>query len=262
MIPTSVNWGTTWTFSNYTQDNYYGITVSVGSYTTTTCQLTVTVYGLISLSKIHVYFITYESTLTNTYKTKVVSGSSTIGCYYDAGGCIFPPKIKVNSNSTISSAGTSIFTFFNNMYFYGLNHFIIYHEYNDTDFSNSTTYMDPSIKMSFDATSTILNNDVYKTTFSFSGNSNNMFTFKFGYLIDLNFDCPSSGDIYHISSTQCANACPSSFYFDANNYCWKCSSQCFQCTGPTNNDCLSCYTTTHHRVLNGTSCSCQPLYYY
>ena len=127
VIPTSVNWGTTWTFANYTQDNYYGITVQVGSHTTTNCQLTVTVYGLIKLSKIYVYFLTFESALTNTYKTRVLSGTSTIGCYYDAGGCIYPLKIKVNSNTTISSAPTSITTFFDNMYFFGLNHFILYH---------------------------------------------------------------------------------------------------------------------------------------
>ena len=117
--------------------------------------------------------------------------------------------------------------------------------------------------MSFDATSSFLNADIYKTDFSFTGNPNNMFTFKFGYLIDLNFDCPSSGDIYHISSTQCNSSCPSNFYPNTTNmYCYRCSTQCFQCTGPTNSDCTSCYTTTQRRVLNGTTCACQPLYYY
>lgn len=45
-------------------------------------------------------------------------------------------------------------------------------------------------------------------------------------------------------------------------YCILCSSRCFQCTGPTNNDCASCYTTAQRRTLNGTQCSCQTLYYY
>jgi hypothetical protein len=82
--------------------------------------------------------------------------------------------------------------------------------------------------MNFDVLSSSLKSpDAYQTTLAFSGNSLGMFSFKFGYLIDLNFNCPNSGDIYHKSSTQCDSVCPTSFYPDAMNYCMKCGSQCF-----------------------------------
>lgn len=213
---------------------------------------------------LQVYYFTYETTLTNTYKTRVVSGSDTIGCYYDSGGCTLPWKIKVWSNSTISSAATSIKTFFNNMYFFGLSHFIIHHQMLDSDFTASL-YTDPAVKMSFDVTSSALKTgtDVYQSTFNFAGNSLSYFTLRYSYLIDLNFDCPATGDIYHISSTQCDSACPSNFYPNSTTkYCFRCSSRCFQCTGPTNNDCTSCYTTAQRRVLVGSVCVCQTLYYF
>jgi hypothetical protein len=111
--------------------------------------------------------------------------------------------------------------------------------------------------MSFNSGSTTVSNTAYNTSISFSGNPFQLFSFKFGYVIDLNFDCTSSVDIYHISSTQCESACGNNFYPDANKYCWRCSRQCRLCNGPTNNDCTSCYTTTQFRVLNGSSCVCQ-----
>lgn len=77
-------------------------------------------------------------------------------------------------------------------------------------------------------------NDVYTTTLGFTGNSNQYFSFKFGYIIDTNFDCPTAVQIYHTSSTQCDTACPAGQYPNANLYCTKCSSRCSKCTGPTN----------------------------
>ena len=122
------------------------------------------------------------------------------------------------------------------MYFYGLSHFIIYHELNDADFTVSP-YVDPFVRMDFDTSGTGLKSgsDTYQTTVSFTGNPYNFFSFKFSYLVDMKFDCPATGDIYHISSTQCDSKCMNNFYADAQKYCWKCASQCFNCTGPTNN---------------------------
>ena len=87
------------------------------------------------------------------------------------------------------------------MYFYGLSHFIIYHELNDADFTVSP-YVDPFVRMDFDTSGSSLNpgTDTYKTTVSFTGNPYNFFSFKFNYLVDMNFDCPATGDIYHLSS--------------------------------------------------------------
>lgn len=77
------------------------------------------------------------------------------------------------------------------MYFFGLNHFIIYHEYNDLDFVAATSYSDPAVRMAFDVTGSS-GNDVYSTNLAFTGNPYPLFSFKFGYLIDVSSDCPSS----------------------------------------------------------------------
>ncbi len=234
----------------------------MGNFGTTSCQLFITVYGFTILSKVNVFYFTWESTLTNTYTTRVSSGTLAIGCVYDVGGCTIPTKIKVWSNTTIITANIGITTYFDNMYFFGLNHFIIYHDLNDADFL-ANPFTNPSIQMKFDMSSSMLRSgtDQYQTSLAFTGNTNNMFSFKFGYLIDIKFDCPATGNIYHISSTQCDVACPAGYY-PSGVYCPKCSSRCQQCTGPTNNNCTSCYNILQFRVLNGTTCNCQPLNYY
>ena len=116
-----------WTLTNYSVENYYGFSISLSSLTATNCQLNIIVYGFTLLSKLNVFFITWETSLTNTYTTRVVSGTSAVGCFYDSGGCTIPLKIKVSSNTTFTTSGTSINSFYDNMYFFGLNHFIIYH---------------------------------------------------------------------------------------------------------------------------------------
>ena len=77
------------------------------------------------------------------------------------------------------------------MYFFGINHFIIYHEYDDLDFV-AIPFINPSIKMNFVASNSY-GNDVYKTDISFTGNPNQLFSFNFGYLIDVSSDCPTTG---------------------------------------------------------------------
>lgn len=259
-IPTSTNYNTTWAFDNYTTTDYYGVRIELSNFGNAGCQATTVVYGFLKLSRVSFYLFTWETKLTNTYWTRVVSGSASIGCYYDAGGCIYPLKIKVGSNTTIKTGQTFLNSFYDNMYFFGLNHFIIYHDLNDADFTSSP-YSDPAIKMNF-ATTTSSGNDPYSTNIAFTGNPDNLFSFKFGYLIDTNFDCPSSGNIYHISSTQCDSVCPSAQFPNLTNMvCYKCHSQCSKCTGPNTNECQACYTT-QNRVLNGTTCMCQIYYFY
>jgi hypothetical protein len=46
--------------------------------------------------------------------------------------------------------------------------------------------------MNFVATNSY-GNDVYKTDISFTGNPNKLFSVKFGYLIDVSSDCPTTG---------------------------------------------------------------------
>lgn len=75
--------------------------------------------------------------MTNTYTTRVVTGTLSVGCYYDGGGCTVPLYIKVNSNSTFTTAATSISSYYDNMYFYGINHFIVYHDYTDAQYNAS-----------------------------------------------------------------------------------------------------------------------------
>ncbi len=217
-------------------------------------------YGYVKLSKISFYLFTWETVLTNTYWTRVVAGSASVGCYYDAGGCKYSWKIKVGSNSTFKTGQTFLTPYYDSMYFFGLNHFIIYHNLNDGDFSASP-YSDPATRMSFDVLSSS-GNDVYSTNIQFNGNPNNYFSFKFGYLIDTNFDCPTSGNIYHISSTQCDSVCPSAQFPNLTDMvCYKCNSRCSKCTGPTNNECTACYAS-QNRTLSGTTCQCIIYNYY
>lgn len=118
-------------------------------------------YGLAKLEKISLYYFTYETSLTNTYTTRAISGISDVGCYYDGGGCTLPWKIVVKSNSTFSTSSTFIKSYIDNIYFYGLRYFIIFH--NETD---------PTISMNFDSISSNLKptTDIYETSISFSGN--------------------------------------------------------------------------------------------
>ncbi len=44
---------------NFTTENYYGISLSLSSFGSTSCQLTVTVYGYTKISQVNVYYITY-----------------------------------------------------------------------------------------------------------------------------------------------------------------------------------------------------------
>ncbi len=263
IISTPSNGNTNWVFSNYTTENYYGFGLSLGNFGTTSCQVTITVYGLTLLSSVNVFYFTWETSMTNTWTTRVISGTSSIGCFYDSGGCILPLKIKVWSNTTFNTASTGITTYFDNMYFFGLNHFIIYHDLNDADFLASP-YSDPPIQMGFDMSSSSLKSgtDQYQSSMTYAGNPNNLFSFKFGYLIDISFDCPTTVNIFHISSTQCDTVCPIGFYANASNYCLACASRCYKCTGPTNNDCAACFSNTQYRILNGSTCVCQPLYNY
>ena len=199
--------------------------------------------------------------MTNTYTTRTISGTSAVGCFYDVGGCIIPSKIKVTSNTTFKTAQTYLNPYFDDRYFFGMNHFIVYHEYADSTFT-TYPYTDPLIKMSFDTVSST-GNDVYSTDITFTGNPFKMFSLKFGYLIDVSSDCPATGNIYHINSYQCDSSCPWYQYENTtNNYCYGCNSRCQGCTGPSNNQCTGCNTAAHHRILNGTTCVCQPLYYY
>lgn len=157
----------------FTTENYYGIRVSLGNYGSTSCQLTVTVYGYTKINSVNAYYITYESTLTDTYKTRTLSGSSSVGCYYTWTGCGTNASI---SSSKFQTTNTLLTTFFNNRYFYGLNSFIIYQNYNPNDFNkpNVNSYTDPNIQMIFTTSSSYLvNTDVYETPVSFTGNPNN-----------------------------------------------------------------------------------------
>jgi hypothetical protein len=131
--------------------------------------MSVVVYGFVKLNRVSFYLFTYESSLTNTYKSRVVSGSAAVGCYYDIGGCKYPLKIKVTSNSTFKTAQTYLTPFYNNMYFFGLNHFIVYHEHRDLDFV-ANPYSNPGVKMEFNVTGSS-GNDVYSTFLVFSGNT-------------------------------------------------------------------------------------------
>lgn len=47
------------TFVNYTIQNYYGISLSLGSYGATSCTMSVFAYGFVQIRKISSYFITY-----------------------------------------------------------------------------------------------------------------------------------------------------------------------------------------------------------
>lgn len=106
-------------------------------------------------------------------------------------------------------------------------------------------------------------NDAYWTNLVFRGNSFNIFSFKFGYLIDLNFNCSLTGDYMHVNTYQCDTVCPPAYYANyTNNTCLPCGVRCYLCTGPSNDECTACYTATQHRVLNGTTCICQNLYYF
>ena len=251
-------------FVNYTTETYFGVNLGLSSFLSTSCTATVIVYGFTELNQVSMYHITYESALTNTYTTRDVSGYSSVGCYYDIGGCYLPLKIQVWSNTSFSTATTSLSTYYDNMYFFGLNSFIYYSSINDAVFL-ANPYTNPTITMNFQTTASTINagNGQYSSTISFTGNPSNLFSFKFAYLIDLNFYCPSSGPVYHISSTQCDSVCPTSFYPNATTmYCVACNSRCYTCTGPTTNECLTCYTSTQHRVINGSSCDCQTIGYY
>lgn len=162
------------------------------------------------LNRISLFFFSYESALTNTYKTRTISGSSAVGCYYDLGGCAYPAKRRIFSNTIFKTAQTFLTPFYDTMYFFGINHFIIHHQRDDSDFFASP-YTDPAVKMSFTVTGSS-GNDVYSTDLTFTGNSDQFFTFSFGYIIDVSSDCPTTGDIYHISSHQCDTQCPIGTY--------------------------------------------------
>ncbi len=260
VIPTSVNFDTNWTFVNYTTEDYYGISLELNDFQGTSCQLTVTVYAYTKLSKVEMYFITYETSLTNTYKTRTVTGSAAVGCYYDIGGCVYPLKVKVTSNTSFTTAQTYLTPFYNTMYFFGLNHFIIYQEYDDLDFL--APFVNPTVKMKF-AVTTSGGSDAYTTNLAYTGNLWQLFSFKFGYMIDVSSDCPSTGEIYHVNSYQCDTVCPIGFYpNNTDYYCYSCHIRCYQCTGPLVNQCTNCHNTLQHRILNGTLCVCQLLYYY
>lgn len=86
--------------------------------------------------------------MTNTYYTRVVAGVSRVGCYYDVGRCSNATLVQVKSNTTFWTSQTFITPFYDNMYFFGLNHFIIYHEYNDLDFL-AVPFSPPNIYMNF-----------------------------------------------------------------------------------------------------------------
>lgn len=153
-----------------------------------------------------------------------------MGCYYDLGGCVDPMTIRIGSNTTFKTAQTFLTPFYNNMYFFGLNHFIIYHERNDLDFS-APSYSDPSIQMRFSVTGSS-GNDIYSTDLTFTGNPYQLFTLSFGYIIDVSSDCPTSGDIYHINSYQCDTFCPAGAYINATDkYCYPCGIRCYTCRG-------------------------------
>jgi hypothetical protein len=163
--------------------------------------------------------------MTETYKTRTVSGSSTVGCYYTLAGC----AVTTISNTSYVTARTFLNSYFDKMYFYGLNQFIIYHQYSPSDFSTpGNSYRDPTIQMIFTTSTTaMVNTDQYQTSASYTGNNLLMFTLQYGYVIDLIFDCPTSGDIYHVNNYQCNNVCPTGFSINpANNYCIKCTTRC------------------------------------
>lgn len=90
-----------------------------------------------------------------------------------------------------------------------------------------------------------------------------MMSLVFSYLIDLNFNCTSGTEVYHLNQYQCGSNCNWGYYPNStDNLCYGCNRKCQTCTGLGENECKSCDGPNYHRVLVANSCPCQTYNYY
>lgn len=194
----------------------------------------------------NIYYVVYEvKTITNDVYALLWAGTSgsSNGCWYQNNtNCWGSPNTM-----TLNNAGPQYTPY---VMLVGLTRLYTTADVNDT---GNIKFLGAGV-----------NGNNFNLSYAFTGNSNNNYQMLSDYLVYQRITCTANAvDIYLTLNRQSCNVtCSAGIgeYADATNTCQSCTGNCY-CCQTASTQCTACFSGSN-RVLNGTTCICNPIGFY